>query len=938
MVLTFTTSQTKKRKISPQYLPSQDSGSDDPDVPLHSVEEEQSLPSPTNTIPQLDLPDHKGSSRTELPSYLQAIPSGSNLDDSISAASSPSAAYAGLSIAEGDRKGDSLGQRQGSAAPTESLPRDHSPKNLFTHRAIMGGAEDLPKRASSPLKRPASELDSEDPSSQREDVDMIAIPSSIPTESTKPTSPLSQRDRALSVNMLEEETQQSTKVELNPARSFSPSNDVPPIDFQIKTVKTLLEEFSQRDPTEGEKAFLVSRRWLNKVISRGTDAREHNKEEPEGEIGPIDNSDIIQQIIKDHEGKDFVQLKSGVGIEQFELFSDDVWEMVKGWYGLMPGTQPIERYAHNTNPDKTGIPNMQYEFHPLILKIHRLFSAHSPIPIPQELKARDPAAPIVVTSRSAKYVELLRKMKKATQIEVSTKVKVWRVPRQQPAAETIAPIVSMETPPTSRPGTPAPSTGGSAVQRAPQDAWNKILLDVVTFTQLEKGTGRELVDSPDHSANANYNGSSDLTFVGIGDDETLVLDEAVNTRDFVSTFNPKSSTSTALARLGAPASQPTSGRTSPAPSGYMTRGRTSRNGRTRGCVGLTNLGNTCYMNSALQCVRSVEELTKYFLSGAAEEEVNIDNVLGWGGQVALSYKSLLQEIDKDQVPTSVASRQFKNTIGRFAPSFSGYGQQDSQEFLGFLLDGLQEDLSRVKKKPYIEKPDSTDDMVNNPQAIKEMADKVWDITKQRDDSVIADLFTGMYKSTVVCPECDKISITFDPFNNVTLQLPIENTWSHTVTYFPLNDKPIKIVVDIGKQGSILSLKEFISARVGVPAERLFCVEEFKNKFFKIHNNSSVASEEISTNDNCVVYELEAKPSNWPPRKVAKKKNTFSNDSEDEIPSWEDPMSEKMLVPVFHRRPTDEKMNRFARRPWTIAPVPHFIILTREEVSLHTLVS
>lgn len=926
-MLAFTTSQTKKRKISPQHLPSQDSGSDDPDIPLHSVEEEQSPSPPSNAIPQLDLPDNKTNS--SLPPHLQAVPPGTSFEENISAASSPSAAYAGLSIAEGDRKGEGLGQRQGSAAPIDLVARDHSPKNIFTHRAIMGGAENLPKRASSPLKRPASELDSEEASSQREDVDMMTVPGSISAEATNTTSPLSQRERAQSVNMLEEES----KVEPNPPRSFSPSNEIPNIDTQIKTVKSLLEAFAQKDPQEGEKAYLVSRRWLHKVISRGTEFREHNKEEPEGEIGPIDNSDIVQQIIKDHEGKNFVQLKSGMGSEQFELFDQDVWDMVHGWYGIMPGTLPIERYAHNTNPDKTGLPNMQFEFHPLVLKIHRLFSAHSPIPISQELKAQDPPAPIVVTSRSAKYVDLLRKMKSATQVEYSTKVRVWRVPRQQPAAEPVAPIAAMETPPTSRPGTPTPATGELAVQSAPQDAWKKTLLDVVTFTTLEKGNGRDVVDTQDFSANANYNGSTDLTFVGIGDDETLVLDEAVNNKEYVSTFNPKSTTSTALARLGAPASLPNSGRTSPALSGYATRSRTSKNGRSRGSVGLTNLGNTCYMNSALQCVRNVEELTKYFLSGAAEEEINVDNPLGWGGNVAISYGALLKEIDKDQTPTSVTPRQFKSTIGRYAPSFSGYGQQDSQEFLGFLLDGLQEDLSRVKKKPYIEKPDSTDDMINNPQAIKEMADKVWDITKQRDDSVIADLFTGMYKSTVVCPECDKISITFDPFNNVTLQLPIENTWSHLITYLPLNDKPIKIMVDISKQGSILALKEFISVRVGVPPERLVCVEEFKNKFFKVHHNSAVASEEISTNDNCAVYEIEARPTNWPPRKLQKKKSSYSTESDHEVPDWDDPMADRMLVAVFHRRPVDDSRSRFSSKPWTSAAVPHFIMLTPEEVGI-----
>lgn len=48
-----------------------------------------------------------------------------------------------------------------------------------------------------------------------------------------------------------------------------------------------------------------------------------------------------------------------------------------------------------------------------------------------------------------------------------------------------------------------------------------------------------------------------------------------------------------------------------------------------------------------------------------------------------------------------------SVIGRFAPRFGGYSQQDSQEFLGFLLDGLHEDLNRVKNKPYTETPDET---------------------------------------------------------------------------------------------------------------------------------------------------------------------------------------------------------------------------------------
>lgn len=49
---------------------------------------------------------------------------------------------------------------------------------------------------------------------------------------------------------------------------------------------------------------------------------------------------------------------------------------------------------------------------------------------------------------------------------------------------------------------------------------------------------------------------------------------------------------------------------------------------------------------------------------------------------------------------------FQTIIGQFAPRFSGYQQQDSQELLAFLLDGLHEDLNKVKKKPYVEEKEA----------------------------------------------------------------------------------------------------------------------------------------------------------------------------------------------------------------------------------------
>lgn len=124
-------------------------------------------------------------------------------------------------------------------------------------------------------------------------------------------------------------------------------------------------------------------------------------------------------------------------------------------------------------------------------------------------------------------------------------------------------------------------------------------------------------------------------------------------------------------------------------------------------------------------------------------------------------------------------------------------------------------------------------MVNNPMALREMAAKCWDIYKARNDSVITDLFAGMYKSTVVCPVCDKVSIIFDPFNNLTLQLPIENVWSRNFNYFPIHSQPFSVGVDIDKNSTFKALKEQLAKKTGADMRKLIIAEIYRNRFYKV---------------------------------------------------------------------------------------------------------
>lgn len=206
------------------------------------------------------------------------------------------------------------------------------------------------------------------------------------------------------------------------------------------------------------------------------------------------------------------------------------------------------------------------------------------------------------------------------------------------------------------------------------------------------------------------------------------------------------------------------------------------------------------MNSALQCLSNCTELTQYFLTGVYNDEINEDNPLGMGGKIAQAYGEVVRRLwaghplAGQQLPTSslfssssfggyggygssyssgsstsFPPRDFKSALSHFAPQFQGYQQHDSQELVAFLLDGLHEDLNRVRTKPYVEKPDWPAQMDEIPKEIADrspalaedltklrIAKESWEGYMKRNDSVIVDLFQGQYQSRLVCPVCSKV--------------------------------------------------------------------------------------------------------------------------------------------------------------------------------------
>lgn len=112
----------------------------------------------------------------------------------------------------------------------------------------------------------------------------------------------------------------------------------------------------------------------------------------------------------------------------------------------------------------------------------------------------------------------------------------------------------------------------------------------------------------------------------------------------------------------------------------------------KGLLGLYNLGNTCFMNAALQCLAHTHGLQKYFRhcqyqfsSRSPSQRQKLILAFAhwferdWGKNISAQYHS----------PEDILS-----TVQRLNPMFQGYSQQDSQEFLRCVLDNIHEELRK----------------------------------------------------------------------------------------------------------------------------------------------------------------------------------------------------------------------------------------------------
>ena len=228
-----------------------------------------------------------------------------------------------------------------------------------------------------------------------------------------------------------------------------------------------------------------------------------------------------------------------------------------------------------------------------------------------------------------------------------------------------------------------------------------------------------------------------------------------------------------------------------------------------GALGLPNIGNTCYMASALQALSQSKELVMPLLQDASLQL----------GSISFEFCCLLKTLwsglksDLSDLKGSLAMKEHR---------FSSFAQQDSQELLAVVLDHINEEL-RVKRRAM---------SIETLQVGKENLSQqdAWGNYLLRNNSIVTRVFGGLLKSTVRCEKCSTLSTTFDPF--LFLSLPIPSSSSPKIT---LN------IVGIGRKQFKINNANFGQLEKELGFECIFVLLDSNHKFLHFINHDDHVS-------------------------------------------------------------------------------------------------
>lgn len=198
--------------------------------------------------------------------------------------------------------------------------------------------------------------------------------------------------------------------------------------------------------------------------------------------------------------------------------------------------------------------------------------------------------------------------------------------------------------------------------------------------------------------------------------------------------------------------------------------------RGSGKVGIKNMGNTCYINSASQCLSHTPLLRDFFLTKQFEKYQNKEHessvlIDQWYDMMKRLWASNTGGINPRGYIYNVQAISRKH--GDFA-MFGGFSQNDSQEYLGFFMNQLHDVIERPVKFRI------TGEIKTPNGALIKKAYDTWVSHFRKSYSIFTEIFYGSIINIVECPTTKEKSCTFEPQGMFPISIP-EHTHDNSLT-------------------------------------------------------------------------------------------------------------------------------------------------------------
>jgi ubiquitin carboxyl-terminal hydrolase 8 len=244
----------------------------------------------------------------------------------------------------------------------------------------------------------------------------------------------------------------------------------------------------------------------------------------------------------------------------------------------------------------------------------------------------------------------------------------------------------------------------------------------------------------------------------------------------------------------------------------------------KGLCGLVNLGNTCYLNSTIQCLSHTLKLTDYFLSRQNQkDDPNNMNKSRPEHLVVRCWMTLLDNLwENNQL---IKPRSFRDSISKFVKKYSRSHQQDSHECLMYILDLLHKGLSYEIDVDILGNPKTEADHLYK----KSLED--WTSWYKDNYSPIIEYFYGQSKTDITCIHCKTKNVLFEPYCG--LSVPVKSNSSIKEC---INQYLEKAVIDTWKCESCDKIGcEKSNALWTIPNYLVLTLNRFDNKNRKIND-------------------------------------------------------------------------------------------------------